>query len=91
MINNVHLSPRTSSDRATGQLDRPCLMCDGMTAMLPHRKRGDDDKAAALLRIRSAITRCRSCKPSSRFLCADLTEARPLHTCHRFRARLGPA
>lgn len=38
MISKVHLSPRTSSERATGQLDRPCLMCVGMTAMLAHKK-----------------------------------------------------
>jgi hypothetical protein len=39
MINNVHLSPNTPSERATGQLDRPCLMCVGMANMLAHRRR----------------------------------------------------
>jgi len=42
MINNVHLSPNTSSEHAVGQLDRPCLMCVGMAAMLAHRNGAAD-------------------------------------------------
>ena len=46
MISNVHLSPRTSSERATGQLDRPCLMCVGMADMVTHPTRATAATAA---------------------------------------------
>jgi hypothetical protein len=36
MVSNVHLSPSISDERATGQPDRPCLMCIGMADMLTH-------------------------------------------------------
>ena len=48
MISNVHLSPNTSSERAPGQLDRPCLICVGMADMLAHATGATTTSAAAL-------------------------------------------